>query len=527
MAILATIRSWFAPAAVNQRPIRNAADSSTTTGSPYDAGAHTRRTMGWRAPTSSPNSAVLANLATLRDRSRAAARNDGFAKGAIEALVSNLIGTGIKPLSQAPDDLVVEFRGRRMPFRQAVHALWLEWTDHSDADGRLDFYGQQAQVARAWLEGGDCFARVRDRRPEDRLPVPMQVQVLEPELCPHTHHALLPSGNRVRAGIEFDRIGREVAYWFHPIRPGDTQDFDASRLVRVTNDEFRPVAHVYDPLRPGQIRGIPHLTPALIALHEASKFADATLMRQQIANLFAGFVKRPAGIGDDPVNPLTGLPNTSGELPPMVGMEPGTIQELDVGEEIEFSDPPKVGQEFADFMRQILRGVAAATGVPYEVLTGDMTGLNDRTMRVVLNEFRRRIQAWQHQLIAYQFCRPIWNAWMDRVFISGVLQIPASYVEDPRPWRAVKWMPPKWAYIHPVQDVLAQERAIRAGFISRSAVVAENGEDAEAIDAEQKADNDRADALGLRYDSDARYSRGGATPDDPLDVAPSPQEAHA
>src|SRR5262245_13938782 len=94
----------------------------------YEGGAHTKRTMTWRAPTIGANAGVLSNLTTLRDRSRQATRNNGYAKGAIEKKVSNIIGTGIKPLSQAADP----------EFRQALQALWLTWTDESDADGVLD-----------------------------------------------------------------------------------------------------------------------------------------------------------------------------------------------------------------------------------------------------------------------------------------------------------------------------------------------------------------------------------------------------
>jgi capsid protein len=36
---------------------------------------------------------------------------------------------------------------------------------------------------------------------------------------------------------------------------------------------------------------------------------------------------------------------------------------------------------------------------------------------------------------------------------------------------------------------------------------ARQGEDAEVIDAEQAADNKRADDAGLRYDSDGRHTR--------------------
>ena len=45
---------------------------------------------------------------------------------------------------------------------------------------------------------------------------------------------------------------------------------------------------------------------------------------------------------------------------------------------------------------------------------------------------------------------------------------------------------------------------IRDGLSTRSIECAAQGYDATVIDAEQKADNDRADRLGLSYDSDGR-----------------------
>ena len=467
-------------------PLRIRAAASTL----YEAGSQTRRTVGWRAPTASANQAILANLTTLRDRSRAATRNDGYAKGVIDKLVTNIIGTGIQPLSQAEDP----------EFRKQVQALWLRWTDESDADGMLDYYGQQGQAVRTWLEGGESFTRLRLRLPEDGLSVPLQIQVLEPELCPHTHN-VFSSTARIRAGIEFNGIGRRVAYWFHPSRP-ELDDYDASQLRRVGADS---VVHLYDPLRPGQLRGLPHLTQALIALYELDKYDDATLLRQQLANLFVAFVTRQSAIGDaETLHPLTGQAiETSTDDKPMLSLEPGIFQELGPDEKVEFSKPPDP-TGYPDFMRQQLFGVAAASGVPYEVLTGDMSQVNDRTVRVILHEFRRRITAWQHQIVVFQFCRAVWRAWMDRVFLSGVLPIPIDYLVNPARWAAVKWIPQGWPYLHPVQDVEAQKAAVRAGFTSRTAVVSEQGEDAEVIDAEQETDNARADELKLRYDSDGR-----------------------
>jgi lambda family phage portal protein len=471
--------------------------------STYEAGSHTRRTAGWNAPTASPNSGIAGNLTTLRDRSRAAVRNDGMAKGAIDHLVTNVIGTGITPLSKADDPQL----------RKVIQAAWLRWTDQSDADGLLDFYGQQSQVTRGWFEGGECFTRLRVRRPEDGLVVPLQLQVLEPELCPHTTTDLsvTASGNRVRMGIEMNSLGQRVAFWFHPSRTSDPDEIDYGTLRRVPADS---VIHLYDPLRPGQLRGLPLLTPALVRLHELDKFDDATLLRQQLQNMFVAFIKRPVVEGDaTPIDVLTGQAVTdTDEDRPMVGLEPGITQELAPGEDITFSEPPDVSSTYPDFMRQQLLAVSAATGVPYEVLTGDMSKVNDRTVRVILQEFRRRIQAWQHQIIAFQFCRRVWDAWLTQAVISGALPIPVDqFVQNPEPFARVKWMPQGFPYINPVQDQQAAREAVRDGMTSRAAVVAERGEDVETIDTEQAADNKRADDLGLTYDSDARHGKVKAT----------------
>lgn len=310
--------------------------------SAYEAGAHTSRTRTWRAPTMTPNAGVLGNLLTLRDRSRAAVRNDGNAKGIIDTLVSNLIGDGIKPLSQSPDKA----------FRKAFHALWNRWECQSDPNGLSGFYGQQTLMARGWLEGGEIFVRLRKRFKDDqdtrgrRLVVPLQVQVFEPELCPHTYNATLPNGNTVKAGIEFNKIGQRVAYWFYRQRPGDPDSFDVTTLVRVPANE---IIHIFEELRPGQVRGIPHLTVTLIRLVQVEKISDAMLLRHETQNLFGGFITRPIGAEGNDINPVTGLPMGDGETAD-VSLEPGGMRVLDPGEQVTFANPPGATPGYADFM---------------------------------------------------------------------------------------------------------------------------------------------------------------------------------
>jgi len=511
------------PRAVRKVAVRDSLTSSpfeSTGGAAYESGAHTKRTLAWRAATLTANQAILPNLTTIRDRSRAAARNHGYAKGAIDRLVANIIGTGIKPQSEVQDDAL----------REQIHRLWLRWTDEADADGLLDWYGLQALAVREWMEAGEVFVRLRIRRKEDGLSVPLQVQLIEPELCPHDYNGIAPNGQRVRAGIEIDAIGRRRGYWFYRSRPGDLVEVDYGRRVRVDAEQ---IIHLYEPLRAGQLRGHPQLAQALVKLYELDKYDDATLLRQQIANLFVGFLKRASvPSGETAYNPLTNEEVSSADPPPIVGLQPGMFQELYPGEDVTWSNPPGVNETYDEFMRQQLMGAATAVGVPYEVLTGDMRDLNDRVIRVALQEFRRRIQQWQHQIVAYQLCRRVWLAWFERAFLSGALPLPLDFIANPAPYTAVKWMPQGWPYLHPLQDVHAAKEAIRSGLTSRSAEVSARGEDAEVIDREQATDNARADGLGLRYDSDGRQATSGRTraaatpdPDAAGDSAASSQEA--
>lgn len=479
---LAELETRHAPVA----PIHNSASA-------YESASQTRRAAEWRPPSGTANNIMLGALPIIRDRSRAAVRNDGYAKVAIEKQVTNIIGTGITPLSMVKDEAL----------REAIHTAWAQWTDECDADGQCDFYGLQALATRSALEGGDSFTRMRPRLANDGLTVPLQLQVLEAEFCPTSFSQAVANGNTARAGIELDALGRRAAYYLYASRP-ELDDINYGDLRRVPGDA---IAHLYEMLRPGQLRGVPQLATALVHLLELDKFDDAVLYRQQLANMFLAFVRTPAQTNETAdIDPVTGVARDTNS-PETLQFRPGILQYLDPGEEIEFSEPPDAGDAYPHFMRQQLVGISAASGVPYEVLTGDMRGVNDRTIRVVLNEFRRRVMAFQHQVIAFKWCRPIWRAWMDRAFLSDALPLPADYAINPEPYQRVLWQPQGWPYIHPVQDIEAEEKAMRIGVKSRSQVVSERGDSAAVIDAQQAADNARADALGLKYDSDSRYQR--------------------
>ncbi len=455
-----------------------------------------RRLRGWRPPLENINSLIASGGPRLLARSRELVVTNGYAANACEAFASNLVGDGIKPSSLIEDPAL----------RDQVQRLWLAWTDEADADGLTDFYGLQAMVAREMFVAGECFVRLRPRRAEDGLLVPLQLQLLQSEMLPFERTETAANGNRIRCGIEFDAIGRRQAYHFRRRHPGDSTDQGAMlpETVRVPAAE---VQHIYRPIDAGQIRGLPHMAPAMVRLFLLDQYDDAELDRKKTAAMFAGFITKTA-----PEEQLMGEIEATDASGATVSLEPGTLQVLLPGEDVKFSSPADVGGGYEAFQYRTLLSVSASLGLPYHLVTGDVRQANYSSIRAELVEFRRRVEQLQHGVFVYQLCRPIWARWLETAVLSGALDLP-GFASVPARYRPVQWIPPRWDWVDPLKDIQAQVLAIEAGLVSRRKAVAATGYDIEEIDRENATDAARAAGLGLHYRTSPGETQGArATP---------------
>ena len=450
-----------------------------------------RRLRGWNPPLENINALVASGGPRLLARSRELVVTNGYAANACEAFAANLVGDGIKPSSLITDAAL----------RERVQKLWLAWTDEADADGLTDFYGLQAMVAREMFVAGECFVRLRPRRAEDGLLVPLQLQLLQSEMLPFEKTETDPNGNPIRCGIEFDLIGRRVAYHFRRRHPGDSTDQRVAvpDTVRVPAEE---VLHIYRPIDAGQIRGLPHVAPAMVRLFLLDQYDDAELDRKKTAAMFAGFITKTA-----PDDPMMGEGAADLDGAAIASLEPGTMQVLLPGEDVKFSSPADVGGGYEAFQYRTLLAVSASLGLPYHLVTGDVRQANYSSLRAELVEFRRRIGQLQHGVMAHQLCRPIWRRWLETAVLSGALDA------DPVVARPVQWIPPRWDWVDPLKDIQAQVLAMEAGLTSRRKVVEATGYDIEEVDRENASDAKRAADLGLTYRASPGETQGArATP---------------
>ncbi|GHU14653.1 hypothetical protein FACS189449_11650 [Alphaproteobacteria bacterium] len=105
-------------------------------------------------------------------------------------------------------------------------------------------------------------------------------------------------------------------------------------------------------------------------MHDLDQYEDAELVRKKTAAMFAGFVTRL-----DPEDNVFGDQRDVGS--DFCGLEPGTMQFLEPGEDVKFSSPADVGGTYEVFIKQQLRAISVGLGITYEQLTGDLSDQRD------------------------------------------------------------------------------------------------------------------------------------------------------
>ena len=459
----------------------------------YEAAGTGRRLGTWGTSAAGPSTVISGSLNSLRSRSRQLIRNNPLVDGGGDSYVSNIIGSGINPRWQIAD------KDRKLE----IQNLWDDWVDEADFGETVNFYGLQSLVCRGLIDAGEILCRLIARPTGEGLSVPLQLQLLEADHLDEAYNTVCENDNEIRMGIEIDAEGRRVAYHLWPEHPGEAYITRRPNLQRIRVPASE-IIHIFRPLRAGQMRGRPWLASIIVRLYELDQYSDAELVRKKTAAMFGGFItEAAAGITGDPSSWFGRKDADDDQGRDVVALEPGTFPMLPRGLDVKFSAPVDVGTTYEVWIKQQLREIAVGMGITYEQLTGDLSGVNYSSIRAGLLEFRRRVGQLQREIIIFQFCRRVSNAWMDAAVLSGAVKIPGYYANR-RLYRRIKWRPDGWAWVDPVKDQKAASDGVRAGFTSRSKVVAEKGDDVETIDRENAEDNARADRLGLVYDTDPR-----------------------
>lgn len=470
----------------------------------FDGASKSSRMSQWKRPGTSADAALTNNLDLLRNGSRDLTRNNPWATKALGVIESNVVGTGIT------GQIIHKNKGKA----KLLNETWDAWANSTaiDSEDSLDLVGLEGLIIRTIAESGEVLVRRRYRRAAEDLPIPVQIQVLEPDYLDSSKDSALDNGGYIKGGIEFDKRGKRVAYWLLDQHPGENTGY------RYSYTSFRipasDVIHAFDKKRAGQTRGYPWVAAAIRRLKDFDDYEDAQLVRQKIAACFTAFIHDMANAQG---GGATGIPKDGPKEGQLEYLQPGVIETLGPGKDIKFPQPPSV-QNYDEYTRNILRGVAAAYGITYESLTGDYSNVNFSSGRMGWIEMGRNIHRWQNSVMRVQV--------LDRIarwFFGGAGLVGLDTTDA-----YIKWTYPRREMIDPTKEIPAMGKAIRLGLTSLSRTHASLGYDSEEILDEIEQSNKKLDEKGLVLDSDPRKVNSAGSkneePESPDDEKPPTEE---
>lgn len=456
---------WFAPRQGLARHIdRQRMQRAFEAASPRD---------GWRPRRAgaSANADHQADAAILRSKARALVQNVPYIAASLRGLVSATVGTGILPRATGNE-------------AARINALLAQWSDVCDADGRLDLPGLIALAYRTAEQDGEALVRLRPRLASDGLPVPLQLQLLEVDWI-DSHRTQAVGNNRVINGIEYDALGRRVAYYLWDSHPGDTS-MARSMRAQSRRVDASEIIHLYAPERPGQGRGFTRFASVIARVRDLQLYEDAEISRKnletRLAVLYSGDPDQLRNPSDDPASrPVEASAADLGDLPS------GGVTQLPSGASVTVVEPKAAGG-YVDYVKQQLHVIMAGIGVPYEIGTGDMSEVNFSSARVRRLDFQREVEQVQWLTLVPRLLKPLYRAFIDAAVLSGRLR-ETDYRCD--------FSFPKWAYVNPEQEIKADTAEIAAGLATPSEKLRQRGYNPADVFAEMKRDFDTLRSLGV------------------------------
>lgn len=443
--------AWWNPAAGMER-LKSRVVLASAGG--YTGGKRDRRaTRNWRPGGTSINEELTVDLPDLRARSRDLARNVPIATGAINTVVTSVVGDGLVLQVQVDREALGLTQDQAEAWQRSAEREFAIWARRPDFGSRLNFDEMQALVLRAVLESGDVLV-VRRRRRDAPDTYGLKLLVVEADrLCNPNRRA---NTDNLIDGVEMDVDGVPVAYHIASRHPGDGKTVTWRRYDSGSSVTGMPqILHLYPTLRPGQVRGVPWTAPVVETIKQLGDYGEAEIRAAVVSAMFTVFIKQPSI--DDGENPLVGATGsgTSADAATEIELGTGAIVDLGPGEEPVFADPKRPNTAFDAFVTAMSRHIGVALELPYELLLKSFTAsysASRAALEMAWQMFRTR-RSW----LAWKFCQPVYEWVITEAVASGRLAAPGFFA-DPvirEAWLGSDWIGPARIQLDPLKEANA------------------------------------------------------------------------
>lgn len=465
----------------------------------------TRRALkAFTARSGSPNEDINWNNATLRQRGRMLYMSAPVATSAINTNRTKVIGTGLtlksaidrEILGLTPEQAKVWQRKTEAEFR-----MWASKKQNCDAIGMNNFAGLQQLALVSWLQSGDVFALIKRREPTPSNPYSLRIHLIEADRVstPHKYGgAFFPTytdgenketGNKIYDGVEVDSDGMVVAYHVRNTYPGQITS-ESTTWTRVTaygeNTGLPNILQIMDSERCEQYRGVTYLAQIIEPLLQLRRYTESELTAALIQSFFTAWIVTKTDPSEMPLNEvgsgdIAGVPSRNPDErevstdPNEYEMGPGTISQLQEGEDVKFGSPNIPAASFDTFVKTLCRLMGAALGIPYEVLLKEFNSSYSASRAAILEaweSFKMR-RTWEVD----SFCQPVYELWLAEAVARGRIKAP-GFFDDPlirSAWCGARWIGPVQSSLDPKKEAEAAILQIKHGIRTHEQITRETG----------------------------------------------------
>ena len=439
----------------------------------------------------SPNAAINPEVRrVLRNRARYEVANNSYAKGIVLTLANDTIGTGPR-LQMLTGEAEANAR---------IEDAFEQWSRAVDLPGKL----RTMRMARA--ETGEAFALLVNN-PGVLSQVSLDLKLIEAD------QVCSPLMRRGRSdeidGILLDQWGNPSAYRVLKRHPGDNSALRApiDDLLAYDTLPAASVVHYYRADRPGQLRGIPDITPALPLFAQLRRYTLATIAAAETAANFAAviYTDAPANGEADPLEPMD-----------EVELEQRLATVLPGGWKLGQVHAEQPTTTFGEFKREILNEIARCLNMPFNVAAGNSSGYNYASGRLDHQVYYKSIRVEQHHLQLAVLDR-ILKAWLNEaVLVEGLLPQSLRTIAATLPEHA--WFWDGVEHVDPAKEANAQATRLANHTTTLAAEFARQGRDWEQELRQRAKELTLMNELGLALASaPAAAPAANAPAEDPAD----------
>jgi len=440
-------------------------------------GADIGRLRGsWIPGGGSADSDLHPDLSKLRERSRDLIRNDGIASGAIDTVITNIIGSGIQMQSRIDKDTLAVNEEIADKLQNQIEHIWDRWVPHADAGNRLSFYGlEELSERQRFINGESIIVPLHITNSKKKRPYSLALQTIESDRLATPSD--LTANKNVRAGVEVGEYGEPVAYFVRKNHPGDflygrRYGNSSENFVKypALNDLGDPnVFHLYHVKRSGQTRGEPFFSPVLNMFKDRVDYMEAEIVAARVAACFAIFIKKTNSYE-------VSLARSKSESNKRVEeLSPAMIEYLNENEEIQPFNPNRPGGTFGIFMERVLRDISAGLNIPYEILAKDFSRSNYSNTRAALLEARRFFMM-QQRFVSENLCQHVLVMLLEEAYLKGELPI-LDFYRNRDAYVRTRWIAPGWQWVDPENEVKASVDAVDNNLSTLAEEAASQGQD--------------------------------------------------